>query len=237
MIRAHQKRRPLSGALWIILALVGLTPAQAALPDDGVSLVIEGLDTPYAQITYELVRRHGTPMAVIRKAFPEPFGHQQALALLPEDEFQRALARIGRAPIPTQRRPVAAPGLVYRLSHQHGGRAFEITLSDPDRDPHPNTLAMARLIREEVERHAGQVMFLDGLILAEEAGRLRIDAHPKAQVILEDQTVLGTTPLDPVSLPVGRYMVVLKALEGGAEGRYSVTVEAGRTTSLDVELK
>ncbi|MFN3197935.1 MAG: PEGA domain-containing protein [Bradymonadia bacterium] len=222
------------------LALGMIAPRVAASrpPADGVRMTITGPAVPYSSVTYEVVSRHGTRMAVVRKAFPEPFGQQQGLALLAEDDFQQALGEIMRLAVTVKASTGAAtPAVTYRIEGQHDGETVTLQFSDPLSSPHPGPRRLIMLIRDMVESRAGTLAYRDELILPRESGRLRIKSIPPAKVIIDDHAVLGTTPLDPIRVPVGTHNLRLEALEGGAVGEYSVQVEPGRTTALEVEIK
>jgi eukaryotic-like serine/threonine-protein kinase len=72
--------------------------------------------------------------------------------------------------------------------------------------------------------------------VAHEPAVLQINAFPYARVLLDDDTVLGTTPLRDVSLPAGRTRLRFSNPELGLEREVVVDLEPGESRVLGVRL-
>jgi hypothetical protein len=81
------------------------------------------------------------------------------------------------------------------------------------------------------------VGFRDVMLLASEAGRLRVASEPRAMVTLDGLPLTLKTPLLGIRVAAGFHELRLTSLTDGLVYPYSIKVEAGKTTSLTVELK
>jgi len=71
---------------------------------------------------------------------------------------------------------------------------------------------------------------------AEEPGFLTLQTYPFSRVTLGGR-VLGTTPLVKVSLPPGAHTLVAENADQGLKQSISVTIESGKTTTKNLELR
>ncbi len=66
-------------------------------------------------------------------------------------------------------------------------------------------------------------------------GRLLVRVHPWAEVFLDSKS-LGTTPLEPLDVVVGKHVIVLKNTDLNVERKMTAIVVSGKDTSINANL-
>lgn len=229
--------RPL---LFMVLALMPLTLAATARADDAdhVRLTLAGPATPYATVTYEAARKRGAVVATVEKRFAPGFGHRSEVGLLTDADLEALLTELADLGAFTlQNRRVEAPRTLYTLSIQHGRRRHQATVHDPEWAPEARARALFARIRAAIGATTDPIPFRDALLLPGEYGTLHLRATPPATVALDGAPIEGRTPITDLRLTAGRHRVTLTPAAGGEARDYDVTIEAGKTTALVVELR
>lgn len=223
-----------------LLALSALLASSAgAAPDgDGVRLVLSGPATPYARVEYEVAAKRGAVVAGVDKVFAADFGRRGEVGLLPRGDLSALLDELealGGFALSDHTSP--RPRTVWRIEARRGAKRHTITVHDPERLADGRYRALIERVRGLVEATVGPVPYRDALLLPGEFGRLRVRSTPRGTLTVDGVPIAGETPVDDLRLPVGRHRVELTPLAGGEPHPYDVQIEAGRTTSLVVELR
>jgi len=219
-------------ALFVALAL---TPTGHAA---GIRLEISGPAVPYETVTYAIERKRGTVVVTVSKRFARPFGGRDEVGLLTEEAwtaFTKAMDRRNVFTLPSVARPGARA--TVRLKVEWAGRTHRFTVDDPSRLLDRRYAAVIDLVRGLAHDRVGPVEFRDVMLLASEAGRLRVVSDPRATVTLDGVPLGLKTPVFGIRVAAGSHELRLTPLRGGPVYPYSVKVEPGKTTLLSVELK
>lgn len=226
----------------LVLALLALRPLPASAGEgDGVRVELTGAATPFDRVVMEISERRGACLALVAKSFAAGFGRQEKVGLLLPEDHARLLDRLralGAFELPSTRGP--ARRAEYTVAIFQGGRRHRFVVHDPAQQADARFRRILAEVRETAVRHAGDVPFRDALLLADESGVLRIKAQPEAHVEVDGVALVEPTPIDGLPLPVGTHHVSLVPLEATSDdaGRaYTIKIERGKTTTLNVELR
>lgn len=233
-VRQGRGGRSASVFPWVFIALAWPSIGAA----DSVRIVTSGPSVPYESVIYSAERKRGTIVATVSKRFVEPFGGQDEISLLTEDAWARLRAQLEAADVfslPSIKRPKARVTVVVEV--KWGGREARWTIDNPQPLFDKQHTECIEHIRALVTQRVGQIAFRDAMLLPAESGRLRIFADRPASVAIDGVSLGLETPLLGVRVGAGTHEVSLTPLRGGPVYSYSVKVEAGKTTSLAVELK
>ncbi len=205
-----------------------------ALSEAGVRVEISGPAVPYAQVVYELGPQGGAVVASVVKTWAAGFGQRDRVGLLPAEVLPGLLGQLrgmGAFELRSRRRKGHRVRYTVRLRSQ--GRSHSFVVDDPT-GRHAKVVAF---VRAQVLEHAGEVPFVDEMLLPAEAGVLRVRSRPVARVEVDGRPVPGQTPVAALKLRPGRHSVRLESLDGARKNEYEVMIEVGKTTSLSVELE
>jgi len=206
-----------------------------------VRIELRGPATPYDRIIMEVTERRGARLAVLEKHFALGFGRREKVGLLLPADHERLLERLsalGAFELGSTRGPAHRAEYVVVIAR--GGRRHRFVVHDPAQQPDARYRRIIAEVRATVPRHAGDVAFRDALLLPEESGLLRIDARPAARVTVDGVALTETTPIGGLPLLAGTHrirLVPVVAPAGAAGAGYTIKVERGKTTTLNVELR
>lgn len=220
-----------------LLSLLMAAPATAAEVDE-VRLELTGSATPYARVTYEVATRRGAIVVGVRKAFADGFGHRDEVGLTTADELDALLAELdamGAFALPP--RVVDGPRARWTMTVQRGAKRRVLRMDDPGLTDDLRYRALIDRIIAAVNTEVDPILFRDPMLLPSEAGRLRLSSRPPARVSIDGLPLDGQTPMTDLRLPVGAHQILLTPVSGGEPHPYTVRIEAGKTTSLAVELR
>jgi len=193
---------------------------------------------PYESVTYAIERKRGALVVTVSKRFVKPFGGRDEVSLLTEEawaELRTALEAGGVFTLPSVKGPKARS--TTRVEADWGSRQHSWTVDDPGISFDGRHAHCIALVRALVSKRVGEIEFRDVMLLPGESGRLRVFADRPATVALDGVLLGSNTPLLSLRVSAGVHRVELRPLRSDAVYSYSVKVEAGKTTSLSVELK
>ena len=193
---------------------------------------------PCERVEHAIERSQGTLVARVGKFLAEGFGRREAVGLLTEEELTELVVKLdalGAFSLPSVK-PRSARA-TWRVRLEVGDHKHFFEVGDADRRPDGRHLAVIALLRETVEAKTGPVPVQDDLLLPAEAGLLRVTTDVPARVKVAAESYEGLTPVLGLRLPAGQHVVELQPVDGGEPNRYEIRVDAGRTTSLKVQLK
>lgn len=165
---------------------------------------------------------------------PSPPAPAKAKAKRGKAAAQAGLLEAGRDPSLGPERSVEP---VVEVSFRLGGREKTLLL------PSPLTLADRRyarfieVLRAVAIRATGEIGYHAPLGQGGTAGYLFIDSQPSAQVTVDGVTLTDTTPILAYAVAPGVHTVVLENKRLGLRRETKVRVQAGLTTSVELELK
>lgn len=216
-------------------ALPGAGAAQA------LSVEVSGPAVAGARVEHVIERSQGTLVVRVGKFMPDGFGRREAVGLFTDEDLAdlvRDLDALGAFALPSLprhgRRP---PRAIYRVRLDVGERRHHFEVADPGRLPDGRHAAVIARLRAAVEGKTGQLPLQDDLLLPEEAGLVHVLTDVPARVLVVGQGFEGKAPVRGLRLPVGVHVLEVVPIDGGAANRYEIRVDAGRTTSLDLQLK
>lgn len=222
-----------------LVMLLALAPRAATADDsDHMHLTLTGPATPYATITHHIARQRGTVILTTQKTFAHGFGHHSKVALLTDADLTTLLDQLtalGAFTLPDRRLPT--PRTRYTLTVQHQKRRHQLVAHDPEWATDPRYRALIAHIRTTIAAHTDPIPFRDALLLPHEAGTLHLRATPPATVTLDGIHLPGTTPITDLRLTTGRHRLTLTPTDRGEPRHYDITIEAGKTTALTVDLR
>ncbi len=141
-----------------------------------------------------------------------------------------------QAPDPLQG-PTHSAVPVYEVSIRLGGRENSFLVADPFAMADRRYAACVQLIRDLAIATAGEVSYAGPEGHEGADGYLFIDSVPGAQVQVDAMKLPDGTPILGYTVPAGDHTIILENKELGLKRSYKVRVQAGLTTSLEVELR
>ena len=230
----------------LLVALLALSVNIAEATDPGTAqspqftLTITDSFSPYESVTYELKVRGSTYIAVLTKELVGEFGELQGLALVSHEAYGEAVHAIDACL--RDERPSAAltapfdggdVRLLVRYSdseHEYSGWIGELEPSSP------LWCAASRLV--ETYRAAGDpVVFRNLFFDPGEHGELTADSVPRSHIYIDGVDSGLDTPARHIRLLVGMHEIRFVNDALGIDRTYEITIEAGLTTRLAVELR
>ncbi len=212
--------------------LLGAPPAG-----DGVRLVLSGPAVPHAEVVYAVLAERGTVTVSVARRFAADFGQASEVALLPRAELDGLLARLAGMGLFSLGDTDAATARVrMRVEARRGDTTVAVTVADPDLAADERAQAVLEAVRAVVRAHTPAYAYSDPMLLPTEAGRLRVRSTPAARLTLDGIPLGARTPINSLRVPAGAHTLELET-DAGVVRRYDVKVDAGKTTSLDVDLR
>lgn len=218
------------------LLLVSPAPIPTALAGDGVRITLSGPAVPYATVAYEVASKRGTIVATVEKQFAADFGQRSEVAILTRQDLDVLLVELaGLGLFSAQSAQVDGARAALTVEARWGDRAVRVTAPDPSDRPDSPLARIARRVRGAVTRETGRQPFGDQMLLPAERGRLRLTSRPAARVRLDGVTLDGRTPMLDVTVTAGPHTLDLSS-DAGPTRTYTVQVDVGKTTAVDVDL-
>ncbi len=220
-----------------LLVLATTLLLAAPPPADGVRLVLSGPAVPHAEVVYAVLAERGTVTVGVVRRFAADFGQSTEVALLPRSELDALMARLAGMGLFSLRDADDPDARVrLRVEARRGDATVAVTVADPDRAADERARAVLEAVRAVVRANTPAYTFTDPMLLPSEAGRLRIRSRPRARVTLDGAPLGVRTPTNGLRVPAGAHTLELET-DAGVVRRYPVKVEAGKTTSIDVDLR
>ncbi len=126
---------------------------------------------------------------------------------------------------------------IYELSFRLGKTERTVVIADPFRDPDPRYVAFINAVRGAVVRTVGDIGYHGATGAAGQTGYVHIDSVPGATVRLDGVLLPNRTPVLAFPTKPGPHTVVLENKALGLKRTFTVRVRAGRSTSLEVDLR
>jgi len=208
--------------------------AGAEWADVAVSITMRDPFSPYAESIYEWKSRGQSPMVVLTRVHVAGWGRTSELALVAIDEYRDILHAIEQCTTAEFGLEGAqnsqAVGLT--LSLRQGERRYEEIvhveqLTDNCVD------GLFRLVEERVELPPYRMPFWE----EDEWGALQAGSDLPARVYVDGWDTRENTPMTGLRLEPGVHRVVWRSLQGDLEKELDVTIERGRTTTVNVVLE
>lgn len=126
---------------------------------------------------------------------------------------------------------------IYELSFRLGGRENTVLLASPFGHADGRYGRFIQVLRDLAVRSTGEIPYHPPLGSAGVAGYLFIDAVPSAVVTVDGTKLTDTTPIFAYAVAPGSHTVVLENTRLGLRREVKVKVQAGMTTSVQLELQ
>lgn len=228
------------GPLLLVTTLLLGAPPTA----DGVRVTLTGPAVPHAEVVYEVLAERGTVTVGVTRRFAADFGKSTEVALLPRADLDALMARLaGMGLFELTHSDAPRARVRVRIEARRGAKTVDATVADPERTDVGHARLEAErgqlfldVVRAVVRAHTPPYTFSDPMLLPTEAGRLRVRSRPAARVSLDGVRLEARTPINSLRVPAGAHTLMLET-DAGLVRRYDVKVEAGKTTSIDVELR
>ena len=226
-----------------VLAALLASPATTALPadDDRVEIELSGEGVAYERVVYEL-RARGRSCVVRRtQHLGGTFGVQEAVGLWPREQLDGlldALGEVGAMDLPSTRLDSrVGPVTTYDVTIRRGGLEHRFAALNPEVHVNPRYRAVIALVRAAVETAVGPTGFSDGRVRAGEAGFLRLKTDRPARVRIDGVEFGLGPPFDGLKLVAGTHLLETLPTAGGRAQRFEITIDRGKTTSLQLTLE
>ncbi len=195
--------------------------------------------SPFERVIFEWKSAASAPAFALTRWHVDGFGTESDLRLVPGEELSaRAPTLLVCAQLPAfdgdEPPPPSGPeGWALIEWHLPGGSGRvlldEAGIAGPGRD-------CLAAIRDPVLAAVGWTPYAVPFWVEGEYGTLRTDASLVARVYVDDRPTGLTTPVRGLRLEPGRHRVRWVAVATGAVREVEVLIEAGVTTSLDIDL-
>ena len=125
---------------------------------------------------------------------------------------------------------------VYELSYRYGGIEQTVVIAAPYRAADPRYARFINVVRAAVIGRVGHIGY-HGTTGAQGPGYLYVDSVPTATVTLDGVELPNKTPVLAFPARPGVHVVVLENKRKQLVRTFKVRIRAGRTTSLEVDLR
>ncbi len=125
---------------------------------------------------------------------------------------------------------------IYELSYRHGGIEKTVVVAAPYRAADPRYARFINVVRAAVIGRVGHIGY-HGTTGAQGPGYLYVDSVPTATVKLDGVELPNKTPVLAFPARPGVHVVVLENKRKQLVRTFKVRIRAGRTTSLEVDLR
>lgn len=252
-VRTLAERIPLP----LVLEAAGDTDRKAV--DDGLDgswarVFLRANPGPFQYVAYELSARGGAAVASHLRGM---MGRRDAVIrteLVDRALLRRVLDRldaIGAAtmatppPSPLLSKdkdgkwvpPLQSPQPIYELSWRRNGAERTVWVVDPYGQDDGVYARFINILREEIERAVGGIGYFGPDALGTAKGYLFVDSVPSADVWIDGEKLPERTPVLNWTLAPGIHRVRLHRPDLGLEISSNVRIEAGLTTSLELDLR
>ncbi|MEZ4470057.1 MAG: hypothetical protein R3F60_04460 [bacterium] len=205
---------------------------------DHLRVTLTGPATPFARVEHVVERTAGAVVVRVGQHFAADFGRREAVGLLTEDDFAGLVARLDALDafkLRSAETPSARSTWIVEL--EAGDRRHTFRVSDPHDRPRGEHLAVIHAIRGAVEAQTGALPYEDPFLLKEEAGVLQVFTDVQARLKVDGLWIRGRTPVRGLRLAAGPHALELWPDGGAGAHPYDIKIDAGRTTTLRVELR
>ncbi|MBU6162630.1 MAG: hypothetical protein KGO50_16055 [Myxococcales bacterium] len=216
-------------------ALLWSSEHTGAIWDDvAVSITMRDPFSPYAESIYEWKSRGQSPMVVLTRVHVAGWGRSSELGLVAIDEYQGMLNAIEQC-------VMAESG----MEGAQNTRAVELSISlrqvqrRYEEVVHVEQLTgtcvdeLFRMVEERVELPPYRMPFWE----EDEWGALQAGSDLPARVYVDGWDTRENTPMTGLRLEPGVHRVVWRSLQGDLTKELDVTIERGRTTTVNVVLE
>jgi hypothetical protein len=202
--------------------------------DVSVIITVEDPFSPYAQSTYEWKVRGQSPMVVLTRVHVAGWGRASELGLVAVHEYQPMLTEIGACVTAMQSSSNAPMTNVtsVTMTLRQGGQSFEGTYGVP-RVTDTCLDSLLRLVEARMDLSPYRMPFWN----EDEWGALQAGSDLPARVYVDGWDTGEVTPLSGLRLVPGVHRVVWRSLQGDLDKDIDVTIERGRTTTVNVILE
>lgn len=202
--------------------------------DVSVMITVEDSFSPYAQSTYEWKVRGQSPMVVLTRVHVAGWGRTSELGLVAVDEYQPMLTQIAACltTVQSSSNDSATDLTTVTATLRHGEQRFEGTYNIRQVT---NTCvdSLLRLVEERMDLPPYRMPFWND----DEWGALQAGSDLPARVYVDGWDTGELTPLTGLRLTPGVHRVVWRSLQGDLDKDIDVTIERGRTTTVNVILE
>ena len=229
----------------LLFAILLLAAARAGASDFDITdcphftLVLTDTFSPYESVRYELKVRGSTFIAVLTKELAGGFGELQGLALISEDVYRDTAESIEDCLLDERSAPAGArdDGADLRLIVSQDGAEWDYTGRLGSLQPSSAVWCAAFQLIETYRAAGDPVVFRNQFFEPGEFGELMVDSTPSAHVYIDGVDSGYRTPARQIRLLVGVHEIRFVNRDSGIDRTYDVTIEAGLTTRLNVELR
>lgn len=232
---------------------------DAATGDDGLDgayarVFLRANPGPFQYVAYELSARGKTAVASHLRGM---MGRKDAIIrteLVARELLRRtldALDAVGVAEIAdppasswitfdkdgTRRLPERAAAPVFELLWRRGGASRHVVVVDPYAQDAPIYGLFVDIVRAAVIGAVGSIGYHGPDAAGTARGYLAVDSVPSADVYVNDERLPERTPVLSWTLPPGSHRVRLERADLGLRKETTVRIEAGLTTSLELDLR
>ena len=209
--------------------------AEAEWSDVAIRITMRDPFSVYAQSVYEWKSRGQSPMVVLTRVHVAGWGRTSELGLVAVADYQIMLRRIGQC-LTAEAGPAAEPdppqAIGVSVSLRQGERRFEGVM--PLERLAPACVDdLFRMVEERVDLPPYRMPFWN----EDEWGALQAGSDLPARVYVDGWDTGEITPMTGLRLEPGIHRVVWRSLQGDLEKELDVTVERGRTTTVNVVLE
>ena len=209
---------------------------------------------PYQYVAYEVSARGGAAVASHLRGM---MGRRDAVIrteLVDRSLLRKVLDRLDAIGVAQMEPPPASPLLVadkqgvvvapqqsalpiYELTWRRGGVERTMLVVDPYGQDDGIYARFIDIVRDEVQRAVGTIGYHGPDALGTAKGYLFIDSVPSADVWIDDEKLPERTPVLNWTLAPGVHRVRLHRPDLGLDKTSNVRIEAGMTTSLELDLR
>lgn len=208
--------------------------AETEWPDVAINISVHEPFSPYATRMYEWKSRGQSPMVVLTRVHVAGWGRTSELGLVAVADYQGMLRRIEQC-LTAEASSSAAPDSLpmgASVSIRQGARRYEGVV--PVERLNPSCVdELFRLVEERVELPPYRMPFWN----EGEWGALQAGSDLPARVYVDGWDTRETTPMTGLRLEPGVHRVVWRSLQGDLDKEVDVTIERGRTTTVNVVLE
>ncbi len=202
--------------------------------DMAVTITIHDAFSPYASSSYEWKARGQSPMVVLTRVHVAGWGRNSELGLVAVAEYQTMLGQIAQclSTVPMMAYGSLDEATGVSVSVRHGAQRYESDFETPTFNGSCLD-ALLHLVEERVTLPPYRMPFWN----EGEWGALQTGSDLPARVYVDGWDTGETTPLTGLRLEPGVHRVVWRSLQGELDKELDVTVERGRTTTVNVVLE
>lgn len=133
--------------------------------------------------------------------------------------------------------PPQSPLPIYEITWRRGGAERTMLVVDPYGQDDGIYARFIDIVRDEVQRAVGSIGYHGPDATGTAKGYLFIDSVPSADVWVDDEKLPERTPVLNWTLAPGVHRVRLHRADLGLDKTSNVRIEAGMTTSLELDLR